>query len=67
MKVTIRYFTTLRELAGAAEEKVEIEKGALLMHLIEKITSKYGKAARDYLYHGEMVDPSIYGERVIMS
>ncbi len=60
MRVKVRYFTTLRELAGTAEEEVEMKSGASLASLIEEIAGKYGKAARDYLYHEGKVDPSIY-------
>ena len=40
---------------------MEVESGTSLAGLIEKVASKYGKEARDYLYHrGEKIDPSIY-------
>lgn len=59
--VTVKYFTTLRELAGCMEENVEIESGASLADLIGKIATKYGKEAKYYLYHDrEKIDPSIY-------
>ncbi len=61
LKVTVRYFTTLRELAGDSEEEIEAKDDLTLADLIEGIASKYGKEARDYLYHkGEKIDPSIY-------
>jgi len=63
LNVKVRYFTTLRELAGSAEEELEIEDGGTLADLIKEVASKYGKEARSYLYHkGEKdkVDPSIY-------
>jgi len=61
LRAKVRIFTTLRELAGTAEDEMELEDGASLAKLIEKVASKYGKAARDYLYrdNGE-IDPSIY-------
>jgi len=63
MRIKVRYFTTLRELSGCAEEELEIEEGATLANIITVITSKYGKKAHDYLYsRGEnsKIDPSIY-------
>jgi len=63
LRVKVRYFTTLRELAGSAEEEIDIRDDGTLVDLIEEIASKYGKEARNYLYHkGERgkVDPSIY-------
>lgn len=61
MRVKVKYFTTLRELAESAEEEIEIEDGGTLGDLIEEVTSKFGKKARNLLrlYHKE-VDPSIY-------
>lgn len=63
MRVKVKYFTTLRELSGTAEEELTIRDGANLADLIEEVASKYGKEARDYLYQKEesrKVDPSIY-------
>lgn len=63
MRVKVKYFTTLRELSGTAEEELTIRDGANLADLIEEVASKYGKEAHDYLYQKEeswKVDPSIY-------
>jgi len=60
VRVKVRYFTTLRELAGTPEERLALRDGATLADLIETIASKYGKEARDYLYTNGKVDPSIY-------
>lgn len=62
MKVKVRYFTTLRELAQRAEEEFELEGNVCLRNLIEIIASKYGDEARRYLYSDEdqrIVDPSV--------
>ena len=62
LRIKIRYFTTLYELAESAEE-LEIKERGTLSDLIRKVTLKYGKEARNYLYEkGEKgnVDPSIY-------
>lgn len=57
----IRYFTTLRELAGTKEEKVEFEDGSILTNLIDKISSQYGEEAFNYLHVKvtHEVDPTI--------
>jgi len=60
MKVKVRYFTTLRELAGSAEEEIELEVDASLARLIARVAIAHGNAARDYLYHDDKADPSIY-------
>ena len=59
MRVKVRYFTTLRELAGSPEEELEMECRSTLADLIRKIAMKYGKEAHNYLYHKERIDPSI--------
>ncbi len=62
MKVKIRYFTTLRELAQRAEENLDLSEGTTLAELIEKIALKYGKEARAHLYSDEdegKIAPSI--------
>lgn len=63
MRVKVRYFTTLRELAGSQEEDLAIKDEATLADLVEMVASKYGKEACNYLYQrGKIgkVDPSIY-------
>jgi molybdopterin synthase sulfur carrier subunit len=62
LKVKVRYFTTLRELAGHAEEIFELENDACLEDLIEIVASKYSEEARRYLYADEgqkTIDPSV--------
>jgi len=61
LKVKVRYFTTLRELAGAKEEELEIEDRSSLAQLIEMVSLKYGEEAFNYL-HDKItgrIDPSL--------
>lgn len=60
VKVRVRYFTTLRELAETPEERIRLKNRATLSDLIEVIASKYGKEAQNYLYKKGKIDPSIY-------
>jgi len=61
LRAKVRYFTTLHELAGSAEEELEVDEGGVLADLIEEVASRYGKEARNYLYFDDdKVDPSIY-------
>jgi len=63
LRVKVRYFTTLRELARSAEEELEIKNNTSLADLVKEVASKYGKEAHNYLYqNGEngKADPSIY-------
>ncbi len=61
MKVKVRYFTTLRELAGTREEELEMKGGSILAELIEKVALKYGEEAVNYLHVRTTgkIDPSI--------
>ncbi len=60
MKVIVRYFTTMRELAGTSQEEMLVGEGATLGETIERLASKYGQEAQRYLYFEEgKLDPSI--------
>lgn len=61
LKVKVRYFTTLRELARGREEELELKDGSILVELIERVASKYGEEAFNYLYVRTTgrIDPSI--------
>lgn len=61
MKVKVRYFTTLRELAGAGEEELEMKAGSILADLIEEVVLNYGEEAFNYLHVRTTgkIDPSI--------
>jgi len=61
LKIKVRYFTTLRELARTMEEEIEMENGTTLVDLLGKIVLKYGEAAFNYLYDRKSgaIDPSI--------
>ena len=62
MKIKVRYFTTLRELAGTKEEELEMKEGSSLAELVEKVSLKYSKEAFDYMHVKESgkIDPSIH-------
>ena len=61
MKIRVRYFTTLQELARTREEELEVEEGINLAKLIEKISSKYGQEAFNYLHDKTTgkIDPTL--------
>jgi len=62
LKIKVRYFTTLRELARtAAEEEMEMKEGSTLVDLLKKIALKYGEEAFNYLFdkRSGVIDPSI--------
>ncbi|MBS7616030.1 MoaD family protein [Candidatus Bathyarchaeota archaeon] len=55
MKVSVRFFTTLRELTGKREETLEFPKGEAVT--IEKVLATlaecYGKGFTEYVYDGK--------------
>jgi len=51
LKVSIRLFTTLRKLAGKREETLEVRaQGVTVKVALEKLTERYGREFREYLY-----------------
>jgi len=61
LKIRVRYFTTLRELAGTREEEFDVEEGCSLAQIIEGVSLKYGEEAYGYLHikTDGRIDPSI--------
>ena len=53
MKVSVRLFTTLRELAGRGEEILEFtQKRVTVKEVLGELVKRHGKAFKDYLYNG---------------
>ena len=50
LKVTVKFFTTLREITGKKEEQVEFSKAATVASLLKQLSKKYGKEFSDYVY-----------------
>ena len=50
MIVTVRFFTTLRELAREREEEIELESAVTVGDLMSILSEKYGRQFTDYLY-----------------
>ena len=59
MQVSVRFFTSLRELLGKKEETIEFPKAARVTvdNVLEKLKQRYGKSFVEYVYDqktGEM-------------
>ncbi|MEM1536216.1 MAG: ubiquitin-like small modifier protein 1 [Candidatus Bathyarchaeia archaeon] len=52
MRVSVRFFTTLREVTGKREETLEFPDGEhiTLAKVLERLAERYGKAFIDYVY-----------------
>ncbi|MEM1565749.1 MAG: ubiquitin-like small modifier protein 1 [Candidatus Bathyarchaeia archaeon] len=55
LRVSVRFFTTLREITGKREETLEFPDGEpiTLAKVLEKLAEKYGKGFADYVYDSE--------------
>jgi len=56
VKVTIRLFTSLRELAGKRRETLQFNSGDITVrHVLEKLAQKNGREFQDYLFKEKTV------------
>lgn len=56
VRVTIRLFTTLRELAGKRIETLQFDSGDITVrHVLEKLAQKNGRDFQDYLFKEKTV------------
>lgn len=52
VRVSVRLFTTLRELAGKSEESLEFSVSEITVRdVLEELAKGHGKAFKDYLYN----------------
>jgi len=50
MKVTVKYFTTLREITDKREEEIKFSSDLTVGELLERLSKKYGRKFVDYVY-----------------
>jgi sulfur-carrier protein len=50
LKVTVRFFTTLREITGKREDQIELPRPTSLNSLLKQLGKKYGKEYDDYVF-----------------
>lgn len=52
MRVSVRFFTTLRELTGKKEETLEFSRGKVVTveSVLERLKELYGKSLIEYVY-----------------
>jgi molybdopterin synthase sulfur carrier subunit len=50
MKVTVKFFTTLREITDKREEEIKSSKDLTVGELLEQLSKKYGRKFMDYVY-----------------
>jgi molybdopterin synthase sulfur carrier subunit len=50
MKVTAKFFTTLREITGKREEEIKSSGDLTVDELLEQLSKKHGRRFTDYVY-----------------
>jgi molybdopterin synthase sulfur carrier subunit len=50
MKVTVKYFTTLREITDKREEEIKFSSDLTVGELLERLSKKHGRRFMDYVY-----------------
>jgi MoaD family protein len=50
IKVTVKFFTTLREITGTRERTVEVEEETTVEEVLDKLREEYGKDFEEYVY-----------------
>ena len=51
MKVTVKFFTTLREIVGKKEEEFEFSKGTTIKEVLRHLSESYGRTFKEYIYN----------------
>ncbi len=50
MRITVKFFTTLREITGKREEEIEASNPITVKELLIRLSQKYGQKFADYVY-----------------
>ena len=51
MKITVKFFTSLREITGKKQDEIESSSTITLEELLNLLSKKYGQQFTDYLYN----------------
>lgn len=57
LKVTVKYFASVREIAGKREEVLEVEDGTTIESLLHILSKTYGSKFVDYVFDEKMHTP----------
>jgi molybdopterin synthase sulfur carrier subunit len=50
MKVTVKFFTTLREIVGKPQEQIELSEAFTVNDLLKQLEEKYGEKFTRYVF-----------------
>ena len=51
MKVTVKFFTTLREITGKPKEQIELSEAVTVNELLQQLGKRYGGKFTRYVYN----------------
>ncbi len=51
MKVTVKFFTTLREIVGKPQEQIELSEATTVNELLQQLGERYGTKFTRYVYN----------------
>jgi len=51
MKIEVKFFTSLREITGEKVEEVQLRGILTVEELLTKLSAKYGREFREYIYN----------------
>jgi len=50
MKITVKFFTSLREITGKKEDEIQSSSVVTVEELLTQLSKKYGKQFTEYVY-----------------
>jgi molybdopterin synthase sulfur carrier subunit len=59
-KVTVKYFATVREIAGKKEDVFQVEDGATVESLLQILSKMYGSKFENYVFDEKTHTPRDY-------
>jgi MoaD family protein len=60
MKVKVKFFAALREIAGLKEADIELSEGATVTNLLDELSSQFGEPFKKYVYDEKTGKPRGY-------
>ena len=57
MRVRVKYFGVIREIAGKRDEIVEVFSSIILLDLLRILTANYGSSMESYLFEPNVTTP----------
>ncbi|MHC1601411.1 MAG: ubiquitin-like small modifier protein 1 [Candidatus Nezhaarchaeales archaeon] len=59
MKIKVKFFALIREIAGAKELEIEVKESMRVIDLLEELANMLSEKFRDYVFEGNEVSKSL--------